>query len=73
MRAENNRFTPAEQRAMTTLDLQPDADRTALRRRYTELVRRFHPDHNGGDRSFEGRLQDVVAAYQLLRKAHAFA
>lgn len=73
MRAAPGRFTPAEQRAMTTLELQPDSDRKALRRRYTELVRRYHPDHNGGDRSFEDRLQQVVSAYQLLRKATAFA
>jgi len=73
MRAQHSRFTPAEQQAMTALELDPGADRMALRRRYTELVRRYHPDHNGGDRSFEGQLQRVVSAYQLLRKATAFA
>ncbi len=73
MRAQHSRFTPAEQHAMTALELDPGADRMALRRRYTELVRRYHPDHNGGDRSFEGQLQRVVSAYQLLRKATAFA
>jgi DnaJ-domain-containing protein 1 len=73
MHAGASRFTPAEQQAMTTLELEPDTDRKTLRRRYTELVRRYHPDHNGGDRSFENRLQQVVSAYQLLRKANAFA
>ena len=43
------------------------------RRRYSELVRKYHPDRNGGDRSFESRLGEVVAAYQLLRKTKAFA
>ena len=71
--AEPGRFTPAEQRALSTLELAPDADRRALRQRYADLVRRFHPDRNGGDRSFETRLQQVVDAYQLLRKAAAFA
>ena len=71
--ATGMRFTPAEQSALTALGLQGDTDRKSLRRRYTELVRRFHPDHNGGDRSHEGRLQEVVSAYQLLRKANAFA
>ena len=50
-----------------------DADRRALRTRYTELVRRYHPDHNGGDRAHEQALQDVLAAYAHLRKAPAFA
>jgi hypothetical protein len=73
MRAQSGRFTPVEERALGTLGLEQDTDRKGLRRRYTELVRRFHPDHNGGDRSHEGRLQQVVDAYQTLRKAHAFA
>ena len=73
MRSDAGRFNPAEQGALSTLDLAPDIDRTALRRRYTELVRRFHPDHNGGDRAHEDRLRQVVEAYQLLRKASAFA
>ena len=65
--------SPDERRALETLGLPLDADRKALRMRYSELVRRFHPDRNGGDRSFETRLQQVVEAYQLLRRAVAFA
>jgi curved DNA-binding protein CbpA len=55
------------------LGLREDADLHAVRRRYSELVRRFHPDRNGGDRSHEALLQSVVEAYQLLRRAAAFA
>ena len=39
------------------------------RARYTVLVRRLHPDANGGDRAGEVRLQRVIRAYQSLRKA----
>ena len=75
MRAEATmtRFTPREREALTIMGLDGDADRPGLRRRYSELVRQFHPDRNGGDRSQEARLQRVVEAYQLLRKARAFA
>jgi DnaJ-domain-containing protein 1 len=69
----NPRFTREEHRAMQLMDLPPDADRAALRRRYSELVRKYHPDRNGGDRRFEARLGQVVEAYQLLRKTAAFA
>lgn len=62
-----------DRKALRTLGLDADADRKALRTRYTELVRKYHPDHNGGDRSFEKALQDVIAAYTHLRKAAAFA
>ncbi|WP_425299848.1 J domain-containing protein [Pseudomonas asplenii] len=50
-----------------------DSDRKGLRQRYSELVRRYHPDRNGGDRSHEARLQEVVDAYNHLRKLGAFA
>lgn len=61
-----------DRRALKVLGLAPDADRKALRAAYTALVRRYHPDHNGGDRGHEKALQDVIAAYTHLRKAPAF-
>lgn len=72
-RADGKVFTPDERKALDVLGLELEADRRALRKRYTELVHALHPDRNGGDRSSEKRLQAVVEAYQLLRKAAAFA
>ncbi len=65
-------ISPDERRAYDTLRLAYDADRRGLRLRYSELVRKYHPDRNGGDRSFEGRLQEVVEAYNLLKSSAAF-
>ena len=70
---EWSRYTPREREAMAVMGLSPDADRTRLRRRYSELVRRYHPDRNGGDRRHEARLGRVVEAYQLLRASRVFA
>lgn len=72
-RQDYARFTPREREALGVMGLDPQADRKRLRSRYSELVRKYHPDRNGGDRSHERRLQRVVEAYQLLRKASAFA
>ena len=72
-RGDGRMVSPAERRALAALGLPLDADRRALRMRYADLVRALHPDRNGGDRSHEARLQTVVEAYQLLRKAAAFA
>lgn len=66
-------LTPEQSRAFETLGLAPDADRKALRTRYSQLVRRYHPDRNGGDRSLEARLQAVVEAYNLLKSSALFA
>ena len=68
-----SRFTPQERDALGVMGLGPQTDRHELRKRYSSLVRRYHPDRNGGDRSHEAHLQRVVEAYQLLRKAAAFA
>lgn len=68
-----SRFSKPERRALSVLGLGEDADRFSLRQRYSALVRRYHPDKNGGDRSQERRLGEVIEAYQLLRKAAAFA
>ena len=72
-RADGKVFTPDQRHALDLLGLEIDTDRRALRKRYSELVHALHPDRNGGDRSSEKRLQAVVEAYQLLRKAAAFA
>jgi hypothetical protein len=66
------RFSKPERRALSVLGLGEDADRHQLRQRYSGLVRRYHPDKNGGDRAHEGKLGEVVEAYQLLRKSAAF-
>jgi hypothetical protein len=72
-RRDGKVMMPEERRALEVLGLPLDADRKDLRARYSQFVRKYHPDRNGGDRSYEARLQAVVEAYQLLRKAAAFA
>ncbi|WP_332683702.1 J domain-containing protein [Bosea sp. (in: a-proteobacteria)] len=54
-------------KALETLGLDENADRVAIKARYKELVKRFHPDANGGDRSREGTLQEILKAYQTLK------
>jgi hypothetical protein len=71
--ARPSRFSGAERQALSVLGLGDDADRHALRQTYSTLVRRYHPDKNGGDRSKEARLTAVIEAYQLLRRSPAFA
>lgn len=70
--AHFTRFSQREREALNAMGLDGETDRAALRRRYSELVRKYHPDRNGGDRRHEGRLSRVVEAYQLLRKSAAF-
>jgi hypothetical protein len=72
-RKDGKPLSPDDRKALDVMGLSLDADRKMLRQRYTELVRRYHPDHNGGDRTHESALQAVIGAYGQLRKAAAFA
>lgn len=54
-------------RALEELGLKETATASEVRRTYADLVRRYHPDSNGGDRSAEARLSVVVKAYKVLK------
>jgi hypothetical protein len=54
-------------KALEALGLDENADAAAIKAKYKELVKRFHPDANGGDRSREGTLQEILKAYQQLK------
>lgn len=58
--------------ALMVLGLTDAASADDVRRAYKRLVRRYHPDSNGGDRGQEGKLQAVVNAYTHLKSASAF-
>ena len=58
-----------ERNALADLDLTEEATGPQIRARYTELIKRCHPDTNGGDRSAEQKLQRVLKAYKQLRQA----
>jgi curved DNA-binding protein CbpA len=67
--AVERRLGKIERNALADLDLDATAEGPAIRARFIELVKRCHPDANGGDRSAEHKLQRVIKAYQSLRKA----
>jgi DnaJ domain len=66
-------LNPEERKALKTLGADENADRKEIRRAYSEKLRLYHPDRNGGDRSLEKKLQAVVDAWHTLRKSTAFA
>jgi len=54
---------------LDTLGLEVDAEAAEIKARFKELVKRHHPDANGGDRSTEDRLVAVIQAYNYLKSA----
>lgn len=60
-------LTPLQRQAFEILELDSSVSLNEIKARYKELVKRFHPDANGGDRATEERLKQVIKAYGVLR------
>jgi DnaJ-class molecular chaperone with C-terminal Zn finger domain len=58
-----------EAKAFDTLGLPGSSTAADIKSRYKELVKKHHPDANGGDRGSEERFRAVIQAYQLLKQA----
>jgi hypothetical protein len=59
----------AERRSLRVLDLGDDASAAEIKARFKILVKRHHPDGNGGDRTSEDKLREVIQAYNYLKQA----
>jgi DnaJ domain len=57
----------AERKALDALGLESDASPQEVKTRFKALVKRHHPDANGGDRSSEDKLRDIIQAYNYLK------
>lgn len=68
-RSQTSRVSIAARKALAVLGLDESADAQTVRARYKELVKRLHPDANGGDRSQEEKLREIIHAYKQLRSA----
>ncbi len=66
-RAETRQIRNAERKALDTLGLDVDATPQQVKTRFKELVKRHHPDANGGDRSTEDRLVEIIQSYNYLK------
>ena len=60
------RYNALALKALLTLDLDANATEASIKARYKELVKRHHPDANGGDRSSEDKLREIIQAYNYL-------
>jgi curved DNA-binding protein CbpA len=69
--ARRARARTEEDRALAELDLTAPATLDDVKTRYKFLVKRLHPDANGGDIQAEERLKTVNRAYSTLKRLYA--
>jgi DnaJ domain len=57
----------AERKALDVLGLDVGVEAVEIKARFKELVKRHHPDANGGDRACEDKLREIIQAYNYLK------
>ncbi len=60
----------SERRALSVLGMDYPITEGELKTRYKELVKRHHPDANGGDKDAEERFKRINEAYETLMTAY---
>ena len=63
------RLKPIEKKSLEALHLPESATKGEIKARFKELVKRHHPDSNGGDTRTEDTLREIIQAYNYLKKA----
>jgi hypothetical protein len=66
------KLPPTERKALEILDAQDTWTKTEVRKAYKALIKVLHPDMNGGDRSQEEQLQEVVWAWDQIKASRNF-
>ncbi|MEM9795755.1 MAG: J domain-containing protein [Pseudomonadota bacterium] len=66
------KLPPTERKALEILEAKDDWDKAAIRKAYKALIKVLHPDMNGGDRSQEEQLSEVVWAWDQLKDSRNF-
>jgi hypothetical protein len=68
----NRRLPPTERRAVKILEAKDGWTKAEVRKAYKSLIKVLHPDMNGGDRSQEEQLQEVVWAWDQIKDSRNF-
>ncbi|MFN3576646.1 MAG: J domain-containing protein [Tabrizicola sp.] len=66
------KLPPTERRAIEILDARDTMSKAEIRKVYKGLIKVLHPDMNGGDRTHEEQLQQVVWAWDQLKDSRYF-
>ena len=66
------RLPPTERKAIDILEAKDSWSKAEIRKAYKALIKVLHPDMNGGDRSQEEQLQQVVWAWDQIKDSRSF-
>ena len=70
--APTRKLPPVERQAIEILEAKDHWTKAEIKKQYRALIKVLHPDVNGGDRSQEEQLQQVVWAWDQLKESRWF-
>ena len=54
--------------ALQVMELNEDVKWEQIQHKFKELVKKYHPDKNQGNKKFEDKLKKITLAYSQLKK-----
>lgn len=72
LNAATRKLPSTERKALEILDCRDTMSKPDIRKNYKALIKVLHPDMNGGDRSHEEQLQEVVWAWDQIKDSRNF-
>ena len=64
------RFSSQDFQAFTILNIPAGLEWKKIQEKFKKLVKKFHPDINAGDKTFEERLKVITLAYTQLKNTY---
>ncbi len=66
-KTKRRRIRPLERKSLRNMELDETATAEQIKIQYKILIKRHHPDANGGSRDSEDRLREIIDAYRHLK------
>ena len=65
---KKTKISQTDRDALTVMELNDDVKWEQIHSKFKELVKKYHPDKNQGDKKFEDKLKKITLAYSQLKK-----
>ena len=65
---KKTKISQTDRDALQVMDLNDDVKWEQIHIKFKELVKKYHPDKNHGNKKFEEKLKKITLAYSQLKK-----
>ena len=65
---KKTKMSQTDKDALQAMELKEDVKWEEIHSKFKELVKKYHPDKNQGNKKFEDKLKKITLAYSQLKK-----